>query len=63
MIMKNLSINPKFNKFYIFISRFQVFPYAFNKQTGHGIYRSRNVRLEHVPTTMLGFLPGRRLFP
>lgn len=43
--------------------RLQVFPNAFDQQTGHRIYRSRNVRVEHVPATVLGLLPSGRLFP
>lgn len=45
-------------------SRFpQVFPDAPDQQTGHGVHRPGNVRVEHVPATVLGLFPRGRLFP
>lgn len=41
----------------------QVLLDAFDQQTGHGIHWSRDLCMEHVPTTLLGLLPRRRLFP
>lgn len=39
----------------------QVFPDAPYQQTRHGIHRSGDLRLEHVPATLLGLFPCGRL--
>lgn len=40
---------------------FKVFPYASDQQTGYRIHGAGDVRLEYVPTKMLGLLPRGRL--
>ena len=42
---------------------FQVFPDAFNQQTGHRVHRSGIIRVGTLPTAMLGLLPRWRLLP
>jgi hypothetical protein len=41
----------------------QVLLDAFDQQTGHGVHGSRDLCMEHVPATLLGLLPSRRLLP